>query len=279
MRANAVIIIVMGVALVACSSPSLNASGAPGSQLAVDRSGATPVREGSLLRVVGSSLMLAATPREGAAILGRLARGGTLYVLSPTEDDLASGWVPVAVAAGEFASVDCGAPCGSIPIGWMALIDLDDGSVVEADVDCPSQPIESDELMGMAPLVVLHCFGDTELILVDVVSVPTGFHELTPSYLLEPYWLAFTFGPYIGDTGPVLHFDPSTHPVLPVMNSGDPVKVVGSFDSPVSETCVAKTFPAGDDQDEIPELRDFAVLQCRTQFVVREFMVGPGPGS
>jgi hypothetical protein len=221
---------------------------------------ATPLQIGTIVTVTASDIGLRTVPSAPAATSVALELGEELYVVDQVVETNGERWYLV----GSVFQLWGPDAAGLRSLGWIGPETEVRARLRERTLDCPENPTSADSLQALRPLERLACFGADALEVTGVVPPPYPCCGPSPDYVIEPYWLSTLFGPYL--SGLTLHAAPDT--ILDDLVPGDSVRATGQLDSPLATGCVAKSFPAGENQVELPELRAWAVLWCRTQFVV-----------
>jgi hypothetical protein len=176
-----------------------------------------------------------------------------------------------------------GQPSVSWPVGWVARAGHDGEVWIGASTRaCPSQPVDIDALLDLAPVERLGCFGDTQIDVRAVVNqaqagdcdvtregCPTGPGWLTASSVAAGASPTST----VGDGIP-LSIEPGASIGADNLAVAGVVRLRGAFDHPDSSGCRPDPARAGPDG---PLSSVEAVLRCRSQFVVTDAVEEPFP--
>lgn len=257
------------------ASPSLEATASPTratAEIIANRAiAAVSLPQGSILRASGTT---------SAVALAELEEGRQLFVIGePTEaDDLR--WYRVAVISGR--DEDCADACGAI--GWVATPTAanEKAWVEPAGVDCPSSPIPPGALDGVDRLVLLSCYGRSQIVLEGTVDAPccsfAGPFEYVPEWLASPVTPVFIVDLFGFRASPDADLDPPQR--------GDVVRVTGHFEDPAATDCrVAFSDEHFEGDGFVLPNQARTVLDCRATFVWEDYVVtghedlGPCCGS
>jgi len=150
------------------------------------------------------------------------------------------------------------------PFGWVAAASREgEPWLVRETLDCPEPP-DLEDLLRLLPEERLACYGGRTITFLGGRDGGCGVADGVPvSY--EPRWLMSEsgcgFGSAPGEIGLLLRMPEGLENPFGVFER---VQVVGHFDDPAAQACVAMAnYP-----DVTPPTRAEAVAQCRTQFVV-----------
>lgn len=247
-----------------------------------------PLKPNDVAQVVTTDLVVRSAPGGGAdseIYPGALAAPTLLFVVDGPVTASGYDWYLV-----DPFTMDNSQPPVDWRLGWVAAGSRDgtEAWIGPAAPNCPAPDV--DALIALSPIAALACYGDRPLTLDGSFG---GFSSVVPG-VIQPYWLGVTVHmlrppdtpPDAPLTGPTLYFHvPGDQPFDPRtldFEVGTAVRVVGHFDDPAAQTCVAGPLPGpqptpGSLADEI--LADKAVvLFCRGLLVVIEASPQPvGP--
>jgi hypothetical protein len=259
----------------ASEAPSITASPTPDPSLTPAANPILPNRAIAVVTVDGLNLRTSAG--ESAASIRVLTAGTQLFIIG---DPMEAGELRWYRVADGFSELECRGDGCPDHIGWVATPTKGgEAWIVEADVDCPSQPLTADQFIDMLPLVRLHCYGNEELTGTGWVDSPccgyVGPVAYTPTWLANPsshFFMATDFH----DTM-LFRLEPGAGEEWadewPAV--GDIIRFTGHFEDPAAPTCRSAISADWLDDTSTVELEDPAVtvLACRLQFVVTDYEV------
>ena len=224
-------------------------------------------------------------PGGQGGVLGRVPAGATAMVIGDVVEVEGSRWVPIAapglpydngcVASGlpDVFPLDC-------PLwrGWLPPGPIESPTLVRAELTCPDEPSEVNELLAIPLGVSVACFGGEELTVQARLAADFADRGCPPDHGATPPWMhpcAMLFFPSRtgnGLTGLEAMVPPSfasceswsdpTCPIAPLF--GQLLEVTGSFDHPESALC-AESVSGVELNTPDPVFYEYF---CRTRFVL-----------
>jgi hypothetical protein len=175
-------------------------------------------------------------------------------------------------------------PSVSWPVGWVARAGHDGEVWLRASTRaCPSEPLEIDGLLALAPVERLGCFGNAPVEFRAVIT-PSASGECDPALegcVTGQEWLATTSLVAATSTTPIdaaagmpIALGPAAAVSATDLTGAGVVRLRGAFDHADASGCQPDPARAG---PEGPLSSVEAVLRCRSTFVVSDAVVEPFP--